>query len=337
MSTYAVDAIVVQRNDGTRQATAFHVRFEPTTRAQLRRASASVGQRATRALRWARGGEVNGGFSEDEDDDREVTVSLDGELVRCECASDGDNGWCRFKNGDRPSSEELAAWPLRPGRNDLAFESAARRCRCRCYLWAEGNRVLACDVDGTVTKSDVRGFLDSTLAQVPTHAHSGVCAFFAQVVAPPHARILYLTNRPAGWAGATRTFLDKLAQDGVTLPDGPVLCQPADVMGAFYGEVTHAPNPFKTRALLDVAQRGLRLACGFGNNARDADAYARAGIAALAVFVIDGASRITVPRAHKPAGKFSGYGDAALVERVRGLLSDVVDRLMVKTAEAVVI
>ena len=65
--------------------------------------------------------------------------------------------------------------------------------------------------------------------------------------------------------------------------------------------------------------------------------YARAGIAALAVFVIDGASRITVPRAHKPAGKFSGYGDAALVERVRGLLSDVVDRLMVKTAEAVVI
>ena len=57
MSAYAVDAVVVQREDGTRHATAFHVRFEPTTRAQLRRASTSISQRATRALRWARGGE----------------------------------------------------------------------------------------------------------------------------------------------------------------------------------------------------------------------------------------------------------------------------------------
>ena len=39
MSAYAVDAVVVQREDGTRQATAFHVRFEPTTRAQLRRSA----------------------------------------------------------------------------------------------------------------------------------------------------------------------------------------------------------------------------------------------------------------------------------------------------------
>ena len=51
----------------------------------------------------------------------------------------------------------------------------------------------------------------------------------------------------------------------------------------------------------------------------------------LAIFVIDEASSITLPRAHKSAGRFDGYGDAALVERVRGLLSDVVDRLMEAT------
>ena len=102
-------------------------------------------------------------------------------------------------------------------------------------------------------------------------------------------------------------------------------------MAAFAGEVTHAPNPFKTKALLDVSRAGLRLACGFGNNARDADAYARAGVPDLAIFVINEASSITLPRAHKSAGRFDGYGDAALVERVRGLLSDVVDRLMETT------
>ena len=53
--------------------------------------------------------------------------------------------------------------------------------------------------------------------------------------------------------------------------------------------------------------------------------------------MIDEASSITLPRAHKSAGRFDGYGDAALVERVRGLLSDIVDRLMEKTGEAVVI
>ena len=338
MSAYAVDAVVVQREDGTRHATAFHVRFEPTTRAQLRRASTSISQRATRALRWARGGEDDGGFSEDEEEENDVRVELDGEgMVTCECVSDGDDGWCRFAGGDRPSAEELASWPLKPGRNDLTYTSGARTCRGRCYLWQEGDRVLACDVDGTVTKSDVRGFLDSTLAVTPTHAHEHVCAFMAQVVAPPRARMLYLTNRPAGWAGKTRAFLAKLDQRGARLPDGPVLCQPADVMAAFAGEVTHAPNPFKTKALLDVARAGLRLACGFGNNARDADAYARAGVPDLAIFVIDEASSITLPRAHKSAGRFDGYGDAALVERVRGLLSDVVDRLMEATGDAVVI
>ena len=109
MSAYAVDAVVVQREDGTRQATAFHVRFEPTARAQLRRASTSISQRATRALRWARGGEDDGGFSEDEEEENDVRVELDGEgTITCECVSDGDDGWCRFAVGDRPSPEELA-------------------------------------------------------------------------------------------------------------------------------------------------------------------------------------------------------------------------------------
>ena len=91
MSAYAVDAVVVQREDGTRQATAFHVRFEPTTRAQLRRASTSIGQRATRALRWARGDD-EGGFSEDEEEENDVRVELNDELGNCECVSDGDDG-----------------------------------------------------------------------------------------------------------------------------------------------------------------------------------------------------------------------------------------------------
>ena len=93
MSAYAVDAVVVQRDDGTRQATAFHVRFEPTARARLRRASTSIGQRATRALRWARAGEDDGGLSEDEEAENDVRDELEGEgMVTCECVSDGYDG-----------------------------------------------------------------------------------------------------------------------------------------------------------------------------------------------------------------------------------------------------
>ena len=120
MSAYAVDAVVVQREDGTRHATAFHVRFEPTARAQLRRASTSISQRATRALRWARGDEDQGGFSEDEEEENDVRVELEGEgSITCECVSDGDDGWCRFAGGDRPSADELASWPLQPGQINL--------------------------------------------------------------------------------------------------------------------------------------------------------------------------------------------------------------------------
>ncbi len=50
------------------------------------------------------------------------------------------------------------------------------------YLWNVNDAVVVVDIDGTVTKSDVRGVISTILTENYDHVHSGVCHFFTNIV-----------------------------------------------------------------------------------------------------------------------------------------------------------
>ena len=107
------------------------------------------------------------------------------------------------------------------------------------YLWSVYDRIVISDIDGTVTKSDVRGVIDSIILKSYVHAHDGVCEFFSKLVNEEqntHAtststttredegeeqerlhkkgqlRILYLSSRPISLISTTRNYLSQLYQ-----------------------------------------------------------------------------------------------------------------------------
>eukprot|EP00804_Cyclotella_cryptica_P016506 CCRYP_004722-RA/>CCRYP_004722-RA protein AED:0.02 eAED:0.02 QI:106/1/1/1/0/0/2/1184/328 len=50
------------------------------------------------------------------------------------------------------------------------------------YLWSACDSVIVSDVDGTITKSDVRGVIDTVVQEKFAHIHSGVCKFFNELI-----------------------------------------------------------------------------------------------------------------------------------------------------------
>jgi hypothetical protein len=88
------------------------------------------------------------------------------------------------------------------------------------YLWSVHDTIVISDIDGTVTKSDVRGVIDSIFTEKYGHVHDGVCSFFSEIVKfkkeqegdKGKVRVLYLSARPMRLIHSTRKFLSLLSQ-----------------------------------------------------------------------------------------------------------------------------
>lgn len=387
----AVDVVCVRRHDGRLACSEWGVRFgvqqsawskkvsraydSMTSGLSRLRASYSATQRRRRALR-----ERTTDFSDDE-------VNEDEDIDECESESPPEepaiisllvndsviedvtmaierDGSCAFVQPNhthaahslRPTAEQLESCQLRPGLNSLRIElrrgSLFEVARARCFLWERTDPVVVCDIDGTVTRTDVRGFIDSLVNQAPSVAHPGVCAFFEDLARD--ANVLYLTSRPIVLADMTRTYLAALEQPSnidtpfnrlspsrlgripspvasrrtqhasCRMPDGPVITSRENIVGAIYSElVAKTPDIFKTKVLRDVNNTYEQLAfkAGFGNRITDCRAYARAGIATDAIFMIDPESRLAVPFAPNDARPtFHGYVDSRLRARLYHIL-----------------
>ena len=149
------------------------------------------------------------------------------------------------------------------------------------HLVSSSARIVVTDIDGTVTKSDIRGVLLPALG-LSDWKHSGVVPLYHQVTAlqpPRHPdlcpqisrqgyTLLYLTNRAIGQADMTRDYIFSLEEGGVAMPPGPVLLQIDSVVGALKTEVIKGqPELNKIVALSKI--RGLfpsnPFVAGFGN------------------------------------------------------------------------
>jgi phosphatidate phosphatase LPIN len=189
---------------------------------------------------------------------------------------------------------------LRDGANAVTFTVSSllqgpRTVSAVLYLWQSRVRVAVSDVDGTVTSSDILGHFLPPMGRDWTHP--GLVHLYARIAAAG-LKLLYLTSRPIGEAAVTRQLLARIRQDGVALPEGPILMCPDFVLAAISREIKHLPQEFKIPVLRDT----LRLfephnpfAFGLGNRISDVLSYREIGLSDRQMILFDTAHRVSAP------------------------------------------
>ncbi|GMH63784.1 hypothetical protein TrST_g12047 [Triparma strigata] len=174
----------------------------------------------------------------------------------------------------------------------------SRTCSGRIFLWNHDDILVVSDIDGTITKSDVVGLVDSIgMDGGFGHTHNGVCEFYTELE-KRDLRFVYLTSRPISLMGYTRKFISNLKQGSKKLPVGLMLCHTGSVRDVLITElVKKNPNEFKA----DVLRRQIVLPfaaagrvkenklfiAGFGNKLTDMKAYSEVGMSLDNIFIID--------------------------------------------------
>lgn len=116
-------------------------------------------------------------------------------------------GMCNFQQGhlSKPSTEVLNQLVdqqvLIPGRNLVRYilvrKSKSKKnvsesdnenvipmgtAEAFCFLWSVHDKVIISDIDGTVTKSNVQGFVSTIITEKYGHVHDGICSLFSELV-----------------------------------------------------------------------------------------------------------------------------------------------------------
>lgn len=91
------------------------------------------------------------------------------------------------------------------------------------FLWRHDDALIVSDIDGTITKSNARGAIDTIVTTKYQYVHHSICNLLYRLATQPRTQIVYITSRPLSLATSTRKFLDHVRQEEARLPQGPVL------------------------------------------------------------------------------------------------------------------
>lgn len=195
-------------------------------------------------------------------------------------------------NSATPS--QLSQLGLHPGPNPIQYrvvtESGSEVTTEACiHLLNYTAQFVVSDIDGTVTKSNVRGFLLPALG-LSDWKHTGVVELYDKIASQGYT-VLYLTNRPIGQSKLTRKYINSLEERQYMMPRGPILLQAVSLLGSIQTEVISGqPEVNKIASLSRI--RGLfpgrdPFYAGFGNKPWDSLAYKAIGINPDRIFKID--------------------------------------------------
>lgn len=208
-------------------------------------------------------------------------------------------GWSFFVKRDPPKkviwsleldSDQLKGFDLNYGVNDVTFKLSGinQKLDAKIFFWKNTEKIIVSDIDGTITKSDVRGHIYNFMGRDWTH--KGVANLYSKIVKNSY-KIVYLTTRPLGQSSMTRFYLQSIEQDGDRLPEGPILHSPDGLFGALYREIiSRNPQNFKISCLRKIGMlfgEEMPFISGFGNKATDVITYKALGIPASKIFTIN--------------------------------------------------
>jgi len=250
----AVDVVVVDREDGSLRSTGWY------------------GQVGFSWFQSRRGQEViievNNRTTE-----KRMTVCNHGKLV--------------FSSGSphHSTTEELSSLGLTHGHNQGRYiiPDIGRSIEFSIFLMRQDQKVIITDVDGTVTREDVMGFLLPTVGV--SYHHQGVIALFSNLANRGY-QVIYLSARSMALHDQSRDYLFRQLQDvaGHSMPLGALFHLPRSLLGSLYSPggsrqktslMLSIWNCFESENRTDITDT---LVAGYGNNRGDFEAYRNAGV-----------------------------------------------------------
>ena len=229
-----------------------------------------------------------------------------------------------------PNSHVLNQMHLAFGCNDIRFYCSITKESVVVKFWLFGcdDKLVVSDIDGTITRSDITGYLQTVLLKKYDYIHDGVVSFYNDLANLYNLKFVYLTSRPQSHYLTTSQLLDKACNStsdtsGETgrLPGGPLLMNRESTLRASYREITKDTLVLKKRilsAINEVFRRArsnigatktaagdIQPSCtitanytpfvyGFGNRENDAKAYNSIGISCENIFLVNTSSKIKV-------------------------------------------
>lgn len=212
-----------------------------------------------------------------------------------------------------PTSEMLKSLNLKYGQNTIEYSVKSKlrgtqTLKASIFYYRPDIKIIVSDVDGTITKSDVRGQLLPMIGM--DWSQPGITELYSAASKNGYV-ILYLTARSMGQNNSVRSYISKLNQDNAALPVGPIMTSSDRLAKAFKREILERqPHIFKIAFLQEV--RNLFPAdknpfySGFGNRLTDRMAYEGVEMAKDKIFIVNPKSEIT-----NEAGEKSSYSEMA--------------------------
>lgn len=192
-----------------------------------------------------------------------------------------------FSVSHYPSSDGLRALKLSPGKNVITVQSATTKLLTSLDMFAYGvsEHFIVMDIDGTVTRSDVRGYLESFLFKKYSYTHPGLAEFLNLATDTFQCRVVYLTSRPISHRNQTRGLIygvksvvpdaasgggiaselgtnnngdgsgNNTGKSSIFLPAGPLFMNRQHTIKAAYSElISRASESFKIGVLQDIVR-----------------------------------------------------------------------------------
>lgn len=235
-----------------------------------------------------------------------------------------------------PSSSTLRKLKLTQPINTLRFHHLHHVVEVTIYKWQSSQRVVVVDIDGTITKSNVRGYVETVYLNIYNHTHAGAVKFLHALSELPTnssapLAFLYLTSRPFAHYASTKRFLSTLSDSTFLLPPGPVFANHQHKLKVLYRElVSKNVAEFKFSVLLYILETFLLAGCtsspyflGIGNKDTDVLAYRQVGIPINHILFVQPNSEIYIGTRDLTAEPeyivYSGYQDDKLLSFTKQL------------------
>lgn len=218
-----------------------------------------------------------------------------------------------------PSDQMLMAFNLNFGKNHVVCWHRGTGIAREFNIWKLNctDRLVIMDIDGTVTKSDITGYIQTVYLGMFSYVHEGVVSFLNVLKDSYNYTIVYLSSRPMIHRKETKQLLERIKDEyGLSMPDGPLFTNKERILLALYREISKNTVEFKSQVLADIAEVFRVAGCphlspyilGIGNKEADAVAYNSVGVPAERILLIDPSSQIFVWKYTQLIRKHSNSG-----------------------------
>jgi phosphatidate phosphatase LPIN len=214
------------------------------------------------------------------------------------------------------TSDDINEMSLKQGANlvEYSIKPADSRHRIKLYsfiyLWNFNDKIVVSDIDGTITKSDLKGFIYGFINKINEWCHSGVIKLFSKIENHSY-KFIYLSARPRGLK--TRKLLEEINQNGKILPNGPILLNPCNILNGIHQHYMNKSHKFKISYLKKIIELFLvnLIVAGFGNQSTDQIAYKKCGIPHI--FLINQKSELVF---NSTKSSYDGLADDAIFHEI---------------------